>query len=150
MQQLDFDFLLFSRFYGSDYFLNGFPNPFVVLSWPNFFACTKFPFLASDYLFTCSILTLIFPFFPFFSSDFFRICFPDSIISVLSLVFRLVDKNSLNCTSGIVLLCFLIRRLHRQFLQPDFLELTFALNSVTSTALQLKFVCVTSFLLLGQ
>ena len=43
------------------------------------------------------------------------------------------------------------------FLRPDFLELnfslasvTFSLASVTSTALQLKFVCVTSFLLLGQ
>ena len=33
---------------------------------------------------------------------------------------------------------------------PDFLESTFSMTSVTSTDLQLKLVCVTSFLLLGQ
>ena len=33
---------------------------------------------------------------------------------------------------------FLIRRLHRRFLRPGFLELTFSLTSVTSTALQWK------------
>ena len=38
---------------------------------------------------------------------------------------------------------FLIRSLHWWFLRPDFLELTF---SLTSTALQLKFLFVTSFL----
>ena len=34
--------------------------------------------------------------------------------------------------------------------KPDFLELSFSMTSVTSTALQLTFVCVTSFLLLDQ
>ena len=33
---------------------------------------------------------------------------------------------------------------------PDFLELTFSMISVSSTALQLQFVFVTSFLLLDQ
>ena len=45
---------------------------------------------------------------------------------------------------------FLLRGLHRWFLPPDFLELAFSLTSVTSTALQLQFVSVTSFLLLSQ
>ena len=45
---------------------------------------------------------------------------------------------------------FLIRRRHRGFLRPEFLQLTLSMTSVTSTAFQLKFVCVTSFLLLGQ
>ena len=36
------------------------------------------------------------------------------------------------------------------FVFPDFLELTFSMTSVTSTDLLLKFVFVTSFLLLGQ
>ena len=45
---------------------------------------------------------------------------------------------------------FLIRRLHRWFLQTDLLELSFSIQ-VISVALQLKCVCVTSFfLLLGQ
>ena len=48
--------------------------------------------------------------------------------------------------SGIVPAMFLIRRLRRWFLRPDFL--TFSRNSVTSNALQLKFVYVTSFVLL--
>ena len=69
--------------------------------------------------------------------------------SVLCLVFCLASENSLNCTSGLVLLFFLVRCL-RRFLRPDFLELTFSMTSVTSTALKLKFVYVTSFLLLGQ
>ena len=45
---------------------------------------------------------------------------------------------------------FSIRCLHRGFLRPDFLEMTFPMTSVTSTALQLKFVYVTSLVLLGQ
>ena len=49
--------------------------------------------------------------------------------------------------SGIVLLCFLLPQQISVSSYPDFLELTF---SVTSTALQLKVVFVTSFLLLGQ
>ena len=33
---ISFWFLLFFQFFGSDFFLFGFPNPFIVLSWPSF------------------------------------------------------------------------------------------------------------------
>ena len=55
-----------------------------------------------------------------------------------------IVRQDLSCS------VFLIRRLHRLFLRPDFLELTFSRSSVKSTALQLKFAFVTSFLFLGQ
>ena len=47
-----FWFLLFFQlfgFFGSDFFLNGFPNPFIVHSMPSFFVWTKFSFLAGDF-----------------------------------------------------------------------------------------------------
>ena len=60
--------------------------------------------------------------------------------------------NSREAIAAIIgnIVVFLIRRLHRLFLRPDFLELTFSTTLVISTALQLKFVSVTSFLLFGQ
>ena len=69
--------------------------------------------------------------------------------SVLGLVVCLVIENSFELYVRTWLLCFLIRRLHRWFLRLDVLEFTSSTTSVT-TALQLKFVCVTSFLLSGQ
>ena len=42
-------FLLFFRFFGSDFFLNGFPNPFTAHSKPSFFVWIKFSFLASGF-----------------------------------------------------------------------------------------------------
>ena len=65
----------------------------------------------------------------------FEICW--SGISVLSFSFSFLD-----CISGLVLLC-LICCLHWWFLRPAFFSI-----SVTSTSLQLKFVCVMSFVLL--
>ena len=58
--------------------------------------------------------------------------------------------DCLNCFAGFVLLCFFIS--FNRFVSscPDFLELTFSMTSVTSTALELKFGFVTSFLLLDQ
>ena len=46
----------------------------------------------------------------------------------------------------IMVFSFLIRRLHQWFLRPEFLELTFSISVIS--ALELKFVCVTSFVLL--
>ena len=60
--------------------------------------------------------------------------------------------NSREVIAAIIrdIVLFLIRRLHRWFLQTDLLELSFSIQ-VISIALQLKCVCVTSFfLLLGQ
>ena len=62
------------------FFLNGFYNLFIVHSRPGFFVWTKFPFLASGFLFPCGILTLIFCFFFKFLSDFIRNGFPNSFI----------------------------------------------------------------------
>ena len=89
-------------------------------------------------------------FFNFLIGFFFKMVFPIHSLFILGLVFCLVNESSLNCTSGIVLLCFLICRLHRRFLRPGFSKLTFSMNSVTSTPLHLKFVCLTPFQLLGQ
>ena len=58
-------FTVFSIFW-IGFFLNGFPNSFIVHSRP-FFVWTKLPFLASDFLFTCGNLALIFCFFYFFN-----------------------------------------------------------------------------------
>ena len=44
MRQFHFDFLLFSRFFGSDLFPNGFRNPFVVHSTPSFLFEINFHF----------------------------------------------------------------------------------------------------------
>ena len=54
---------------------------------------------------TCGILALIFR---FFYLIFFRNGFPNSLIVRSRSSFCLVNENSLNCTSGLVLLCFFI------------------------------------------
>ena len=69
----------------------------------------KFSFLASGFfLFTCGILTLIFCFFLIFLSDFLKIGFSIHSEFILGLFFCSVNENSLNCTSGLVLLCFFV------------------------------------------
>ena len=47
-----------------------------------------------------------------FGLNFFLSGFPNPFI-VRSRSIFLINENSWNCTSGLVLLCFLIRRLHR-------------------------------------
>ena len=59
-------FLLFFRFFGSDFFLNGFPNPFAAHSRPSFLFELNFHFSLAVFLFKCGILTLIFCFFLIF------------------------------------------------------------------------------------
>ena len=53
-----------------DFFLNGFPNPFVVDPTPSFLFPPEFHFSFVVFLFTCGILTWIFRFFSIFLSDF--------------------------------------------------------------------------------
>ena len=48
MRQFHSDFYFF-RFFGSDFFLNGFPNPFTAHSWPSFLFELNFSFLASGF-----------------------------------------------------------------------------------------------------
>ena len=81
-------FLLFFRFFGSDFFLNGFPNPFTAHSRPSFLFELNFNFSLVVFLFTCGILRLFFfVFFLIFWSDFLKMVF--SIHSILGLVFLL-------------------------------------------------------------
>ena len=70
-------FLLFFRYFGSDFFLNGFPNPFTAHSRPSFLFELNFHFsLVVFFLFTYGILTLIFCFFfLFFDLIFFKMVF---------------------------------------------------------------------------
>ena len=73
---------------------------------------TKICFLSSGFLFACGSFTLIFCFFKIFLIWFFiEMIFPIHSLSVLGVVCCLVNENTLHCTSGLVLLCFLFRRL---------------------------------------
>ena len=80
MRQLDTDFLFFF----------------------STFVRIKITFLASG------ILTLILFFFWFFTLFFLEMAFPNHSKSVLGLLVCLVNENSLNCASGLVLLCFFV------------------------------------------
>ena len=82
-------FLLFFRFFGSDFFLSGFPNPFTAHSRPSFLFQLNFHFSLVVFLFTCGILTLIFCF-SYFLNDFFKNGFLNSLIvhSRSSFLFR--------------------------------------------------------------
>ena len=85
------DFYWFFRFFGSDFLLDGFRNPFIVRSRPSFFLFKPiFPF-------SLKVLIHMQHFNFYFLSDFWK---------WLSQVFCSVFENSLTCTSGLVLLCF--------------------------------------------
>ena len=67
----------------------------------------KFAFSLVVFLFTFGSFTLIFTvFFRFFGSDFFLKRFPNQFIVDSRSSFCLVNEKFLNCTSGLVLLCF--------------------------------------------
>ena len=56
--------VFFFQFFGLDFFfLNEYPNPFIVHSGPRLLFEPNFFFIAIGFLFTCGILTLIFDFF---------------------------------------------------------------------------------------
>ena len=89
--------------------------------------------------------------FSIFWVEFFLNCFPNHfrVCSMSSFLFsqrKFFEMYARTCPA----MFFLIRRLNRWFLRPDFLELTFSITLVASTALKLNFLYVTSFLLLGQ
>ena len=65
-------FTVFFRFFGSNFFLDGFPNPFTAHSRPSFLFELNFHFSLVVFLFTCGILTLIFCFFLFFDLIFLK------------------------------------------------------------------------------
>ena len=115
-------FLLFFLFFGSDFFLNGFRNPFMVHSRSSFLFEPNFDF--SLVLF-CSHAAFWHWFFVWLFSQW----------KFFELYVRTCPAMRFFTSSN-------------RFLSR--LTLTFAITSVTSTALQLKFVCVTSFLLLGR
>ena len=52
----------FFQFFGADFFLDGFSNPFIVHSRSSFLLEPNFHFSLVLFLFTCGILTLIFYF----------------------------------------------------------------------------------------
>ena len=80
-------FTVFSIF-GSDFFLNGFPNPFKALSRPSFLCELNFHFSLVVFLFTCGIFTLIFCFFfLIFLSEFLKNVFRNLLLVHLGLVF---------------------------------------------------------------
>ena len=67
MRQFHSDFYcFFFRFFGSDFFLTGFPNPFTAHSRPSFLFELNFHFSLGVFLCTCGILILIFCFFSYF------------------------------------------------------------------------------------
>ena len=68
-------FLLFFQFFGSDFFLTGFSNPFTAHSRTSFLFELNFHFSLGVFLFTCGILILIFCFFLIFCSDVFKMVF---------------------------------------------------------------------------
>ena len=74
-------FLLLFRFFGSEFYLNGFPNPFIVHSRNSFFLIELNYFFLQVFfvLFTCGILTMSFCFFSTFISNFLRDGFPKSL-----------------------------------------------------------------------
>ena len=74
-------FSLLFRFFGSEFYLNGFPNPFIVHSRNSFFLIELNYFFLQVFfvLFTCGILTMSFCFFSTFISNFLRNGFPKSL-----------------------------------------------------------------------
>ena len=106
MPQFHYGFYCFFLFFGSDFFLKRFPNPFRVHSRPSISFELNFHFSLVFFLFTCGILTLIFGFLFRFLFDFFWNGSPNSPIVCSRSSFCLLNENTLNCTQGLVLLCF--------------------------------------------
>ena len=98
--------LLCFLFFGSDFFLDGFLNPFTAHFRPSFLFELNFHLSLVVFLFSCGILTLFFCFFFYFLVWFFKNGFLNSLIVQSRSSCFLVNENSLNCTSGLVLLCF--------------------------------------------
>ena len=76
MRQFHFDFTVFFRFLGSDFFLRGFYNPFLVHSGPSFLFEPNLFFSLVVFFCACGILTLIFCFFQVFYLISLEMVFP--------------------------------------------------------------------------
>ena len=102
-------FTVFSIFW-IGFFLNGFPNPFKAHSRPSFLFEINFHFSLMVFFSShAAIWHWFFGFFPYFLIWFFYKWFSQiSHSPFLVWLFCLVNENSLNCTSGLVLLCFFI------------------------------------------
>ena len=118
-----FDFYCFFDF---SEWINGFPNPFIVYSRPSFSVWPKFLFLASGFLFTCGILTLIFCFLKNFDLIF---GFPNSlIVRSRSSLFLFSHKNFFElyvriCPAMIYTCCSGVQNLMQIRLRFYFLDL---------------------------
>ena len=134
------------QFFGSDFFLNGFPNPFIVHSRPSFLVEPSF-FLASGFLFTCGFLALSFSYFIF--SFFLEMFFPNSLIVRFRSRFLLVYKNSFTVLQDVS--CYFFISSSRFLLRPCNVTITSNLldQNFTSDVLmkRLKFFLVCRFLL---
>ena len=102
-------FLQFIQFFLSDCFLNGFPNPFIVHSRTSFFLFELNYFFLQ--VFFCFVHMRHFDneflLFLLFYLILLEMVFLIHSKSILGLVFRLDDENSLNFTSGTFVLCFI-------------------------------------------
>ena len=108
MRQFHYVFTVYSIF-SIGLFSKWFSNPFIVHSRTSFFVWIKLLFLASVFLF-CSHAVFwqwVSAFFLLFYLIFLEMVFLIHSKSILGLVFRLDDENSLNCTSGTFVLCFI-------------------------------------------
>ena len=92
-------FLLFCRFFGSDNFLSGFPNPFTAHFRPSFLFETYFDFSLMVFLFTCGSLTLIFCFFNCFLEMVFPIHSVCSWSNFLSSQWKFFELSVRNCAA---------------------------------------------------
>ena len=99
------NFTLILLYFWIGFFLNGFRNPFIVHSSPSFLLEPNFSFSLVVF---CSHVAF-WQWFSVFFLNFFHLIFLGMVFPTYSEpVFCLVYKNSLNCTSGFVLLCFFI------------------------------------------
>ena len=149
MRQLHSDFYCFFKFLDWIFFLGVFPIHWKFILGLVF--CLNQISISRKWLFVpLRHFDFGFLFFKFFWFNFLKILFPILSKSVIGLVFVYSIKFLWIVGQDLSSFVFLLRLTDCRFNFPDFLELTFSLTSVTATALQLKFVSVTSFLLLGQ
>ena len=100
-------FLQFFRLFGSNFFLNGFPNAFTVHSRSSFFVWAKFPFLNIGFCSHAAFWHWFFGLYLFFIWI-FRNGFPNSIVIRSWSSFLFSQWKFFEFTLGLVLLCIFI------------------------------------------
>ena len=106
MRQFYSDFYCFFRVFGSGFFLNGFPNPVTAHSRPSFLFELNFYFSLVVFFVHMRNFDIYFLFFFLIFYLIFFKRFSQFTHSPSGSFFCFVNENSLNCTSGLVLLCF--------------------------------------------